>query len=49
MPLQAITISHEGKTNKAWLDENQPGKHGKHEYDIADYGIEQSEIDDLFG
>ena len=44
------TISNEGKTNmQAWLDENQPGKHGKHEYDIADYGIEQSEIDDLFG
>jgi hypothetical protein len=43
------TISDEGKVNmQTWLDENQPGKHGKHEYDIADYGIEQSEIVDLF-
>lgn len=32
-----------------WFDDNPQGKHGKHQYDIADYGIEQSEIDDLFG
>ena len=31
-----------------WLNKKQQGKHGKHEYDIADYGIEQSEIEDLF-
>lgn len=32
-----------------WLDDNPQGKHGKHSYDIAEYGISQTEIDELFG
>ncbi len=44
------TIDEQGKANmQQWLDDNQQGKHGKHEYNIADYGITQTEIDDLFG
>ena len=44
------TLSETGRNAmQQWLDDNPQGKHGKHEYDIADYGIEQQEIDQLFG
>lgn len=32
-----------------WFDDNPQGKHGKHTYNIADYGISEKEIDELFG
>lgn len=32
-----------------WFDDNPQGKHGKHAYDITDYGISMEEIEQLFG
>lgn len=51
--IYAAAGSNIGTTGKQamqqWMDDNPQGKHGKHEYNVADYGIEQSEIDELFG
>ena len=33
---------------QAWLDGNPKGKHGKHEYTLAEYGISEDEVDELF-
>ena len=32
-----------------WLDNNPKGKHGKHEYNLQDYGISAADVDALFG
>ncbi|MFT6285906.1 MAG: hypothetical protein ACJA09_000645 [Alcanivorax sp.] len=32
----------------AWLDRNPKGKHGSHDYQLADYGIERAEVESLF-
>lgn len=33
---------------QAWLDANPVGKHGRHEYCLADYGIARAEVEQLF-
>lgn len=44
------SLSEQGRSNmQAWLDANPKGKHGKHEYKLEDYGINQQDVDDLFG
>ena len=32
-----------------WLDENPKGKHGKHEYRLADYGLNEADVQRVFG
>ena len=34
---------------QAWLDANPPGRHGRHDYRLDDYGIELDEVRELFG
>ena len=43
-------LSNEGRAAmQSWLDNNPKGKHGKHEYNLADYGIFNAEVEQLFG
>jgi hypothetical protein len=34
---------------QAWLDNHPQGKHGKHTYQLNDYGISRSQVEALFG
>ncbi len=34
---------------QTWLANNPKGKHGKHEYELADYGISEADVERLFG
>jgi hypothetical protein len=44
------TLSGEGRAAmQAWLDNNPKGKHGKHEYNLQDYGISKGDVEQLFG
>lgn len=43
-------LSEEGRqAMQAWLDANPKGKHGKHEYQLDEYGISREEVEALFG
>lgn len=32
----------------AWMDANPKGKHGKHEYDLSEYGLSAAQVHDVF-
>jgi hypothetical protein len=40
--------AHGRQAMQAWLDDNPKGKHGRHEYQLADYGIQRADVEDLF-
>jgi hypothetical protein len=37
------------KQMQGWVAQNPPGKHGRHEYHLADYGIDRAQVEALFG
>jgi len=53
--LQRIYLAGERQLNdvgkqaiQRWLTENPQGKHGRHHYCLADYGITEQQVEDLF-
>jgi hypothetical protein len=47
--LRKIALSERGRSAMAlWLQQHPRGKHGKHEYRLADYGITRAEVAELF-
>ena len=48
--LRGTPLSEAGRSSMSgWLDANPKGKHGKHVYDLEDYGITRAEVEALFG
>ena len=42
-------LTDEGRAAmQGWLDANPKGKHGKHEYNLEDYGISRGQVEELF-
>lgn len=47
--LRQMPLGEQGRSAMAhWLQQHPRGKHGKHEYRLADYGITRTEVADLF-
>lgn len=48
--LRGTPLSEEGRAAMAkWQAEHPRGKHGKHEYQLEDYGITRADVEELFG
>ena len=48
--LRGAPLSEAGRSSMSgWLDANPKGKHGKHVYNLEDYGITRAEVETLFG
>lgn len=43
----AFTPEHQARID-AWIAENRKGKHGKHRYALADYGLSQDDVHAIF-
>ncbi len=48
--LRGTSLGAEGRAAmQRWLAEHPPGKHGKHEYRLEDYGLARADVEALFG